>query len=83
MSPTTKGESKTSNARDMSGARDTSGEKKRGRPAATNGVMKPISMRMDPQVVGRLKRVASKKGVGYQTLVRMWVHERLEQELEA
>lgn len=59
------------------------GGNKRGRPASANGAMKPISMRMDPDVVGKLKRVAGKKGVGYQTLVRMWVHERLEEELGA
>ena len=39
-----------------------------------------ISLRLDPQTITRLKTVAARRGVGYQTLIRMWVMERLDQE---
>ena len=39
-----------------------------------------ISLRLDPQTITRLKTVAARRGVGYQTLIRMWVMERLNQE---
>jgi len=39
-----------------------------------------ISLRLDPAVITQLKAVAHQKGVGYQTLMRMWVMERLEHE---
>lgn len=38
---------------------------------------KLISLRLDPAAIEKLKAVAQKKGVGYQTLLRMWVMERL------
>ncbi len=38
---------------------------------------KLISLRLDPAAIEKLKAVAHKKGVGYQTLLRMWVMERL------
>lgn len=41
---------------------------------------KQISIRLDPEAIGRLKAIAARKGVGYQTLIRMWVMERLAQE---
>jgi len=41
---------------------------------------KQISLRLDPEVINQLKTVASRKGIGYQTLIRMWVMERLGQE---
>jgi predicted DNA binding CopG/RHH family protein len=40
-----------------------------------------ISLRLDPQTIEGLKAVAQHKGVGYQTLIRMWVMERLSQEI--
>ena len=40
----------------------------------------PISLRIDPDAIDQLKDIASRKGMGYQTLMRMWVMERLEQE---
>ena len=40
-----------------------------------------ISLRLDPQTIEGLKAVAQRKGVGYQTLIRMWVMERLHHEL--
>ncbi|HEY77070.1 MAG TPA: hypothetical protein G4O00_13010 [Thermoflexia bacterium] len=41
---------------------------------------KQISLRLDPDVIERLKAIAARKGIGYQTLIRMWVMERLAQE---
>lgn len=41
---------------------------------------KQISLRIDPLAINRLKAIAAQKGVGYQTLIRMWVMERLTQE---
>jgi predicted DNA binding CopG/RHH family protein len=46
-----------------------------GRPAK-----KQISLRLDPEAIDKLKAIAQRKGVGYQTLIRMWVMERLAQE---
>jgi len=39
-----------------------------------------ISLRIDGDAIDRLKDISSRKGMGYQTLIRMWVMERLEQE---
>lgn len=39
-----------------------------------------ISLRLERETVSRLKEVARKKGIGYQTLIRMWVMERLNSE---
>jgi predicted DNA binding CopG/RHH family protein len=40
-----------------------------------------ISLRIDAEAVRQLKTVARCKGVGYQTLIRMWVMERLQAEM--
>ena len=45
------------------------------RPAKTQ-----ISLRLEPETITRLKELARRKGIGYQTLIRMWVIERLQQE---
>ena len=42
--------------------------------------MKQISLRLEPSVIDQLKSVAAGKGIGYQTMIRMWVMERLRQE---
>jgi predicted DNA binding CopG/RHH family protein len=39
-----------------------------------------ISLRLDRETITRLKALAHKRGIGYQTLIRMWVMERLSQE---
>jgi len=39
-----------------------------------------ISLRIDAETVNRVKVVARRKGIGYQTLIRVWVMERLEVE---
>ena len=41
---------------------------------------KLISVRFDNETIESLKTVARKKGIGYQTLIRLWVNERLAQE---
>ena len=35
--------------------------------------MKQISLRLDPSVIDQLKSLAAGKGIGYQTMIRMWV----------
>ncbi len=39
-----------------------------------------ISLRIDDDMVASLKRTAAKKGLGYLTLIRMWIAERLTRE---
>ena len=41
---------------------------------------KSISMRFDVETLEQLREIASAKGIGYQTLIRIWIKERLEQE---
>ena len=41
---------------------------------------KQISLRLDARVIDVLKAIARRKGIGYQTLIRLWVMERLAQE---
>jgi len=44
---------------------------------------KPITLRLDSTIITELKEEAARKGMGVSTLIRMWVHERLEQTHEA
>lgn len=39
-----------------------------------------VSIRFPPDVAEQLSRIASRKGLGFSTMVRMWVMERLENE---
>lgn len=39
-----------------------------------------ISLRLDPDSIAQLRTIAASKGIGYQTLIRMWVMERLTKE---
>ena len=39
-----------------------------------------ISLRVDDHMVASLKSTAAKKGLGYLTLIRMWIAERLMRE---
>lgn len=39
-----------------------------------------ISLRIDDAMVNSLKKAAAKKGLGYLTLIRMWITERLAKE---
>jgi predicted DNA binding CopG/RHH family protein len=41
---------------------------------------KQISLRLEQATIDQLKSVARAKGLGYQTLIRMWLVERLHQE---
>ncbi|MBI4436653.1 MAG: BrnA antitoxin family protein [Candidatus Omnitrophica bacterium] len=38
-----------------------------------------ISLRLDEEQLVRLKELASKKGIGYQTMIRIWIQERLDE----
>ena len=41
------------------------------------------SIRLPTDMVKKLRRIASKKGdIGYQTLIKIWIAERLDEELE-
>ena len=42
-----------------------------------------ISLRIDGETIDTLKDIAGRKGIGYQTLIRIWVMERLEREMKA
>jgi len=42
---------------------------------------KQISLRLEQSAIEQLKRLAARKGIGYQTLIRMWLIERLHQEV--
>ncbi len=44
---------------------------------------KLVSIRFDEELIAAAKRVARSKGVGYQTLLRMWAYEGLSRELQA
>ncbi|MBI4277255.1 MAG: hypothetical protein HY660_02265 [Armatimonadetes bacterium] len=43
--------------------------------------LRPVTMRLDEPLVRALKRIASRKGISYQTLSRMWLRERAIAEL--
>ena len=53
------------------------------RPAKNVVFIKPdrqvVSLRLDRKLVKVLKHYARQKGIGYSTLLRMWVMERLDQ----
>lgn len=40
-----------------------------------------VSIRFDDETTRRLRQLATQKGIGYTTLVRMWILERLDAEL--
>jgi predicted DNA binding CopG/RHH family protein len=39
---------------------------------------KQIAIRLDASAIEQIKKVANSKGIGYQTLIRMWVMEQLQ-----
>jgi predicted DNA binding CopG/RHH family protein len=41
-----------------------------------------ISMRMDPRLLSRLKRLARSRYLNYQSMIKQWISERLEQEMD-
>jgi predicted DNA binding CopG/RHH family protein len=48
------------------------------RPA--RGVTRPTSIRLRPEDMERLRRLAARRGLGYQTYLKMILHEALEKE---
>ena len=46
-------------------------------------VKKLVSIRFDPSLIAAARRIARTKGVGYQTLLRMWAYEGLARELRS
>jgi len=38
--------------------------------------LRPVTMRLDASLVRALKRIASRKGLSYQTLARVWLREK-------
>jgi len=41
-----------------------------------------ITLRIDPRMLSRLKRLARQRYLNYQSMLKQWVAERLEKELE-
>ncbi len=41
----------------------------------------PISLRMDPRMLSKIKRLARSRYLNYQSMIKQWLGERLEQEL--
>ena len=39
-----------------------------------------ISLRMDPRMLSKIKRLARFRYLGYQSMIKLWLSERLEQE---
>ena len=39
-----------------------------------------ISLRMDPRMLSKIKRLARSRYLGYQSMIKQWMIERLEQE---
>jgi predicted DNA binding CopG/RHH family protein len=42
-----------------------------------------ITLRMDPRMLARIKRVARSRYLNYQSMMKQWISERMEQELRA
>ena len=40
-----------------------------------------ITLRMDPRMLSRLKRIAARRYLNYQSMMKQWIAERLENEL--
>lgn len=41
-----------------------------------------ITLRMDPRMLSRIKRVARSRYLNYQSMIKQWLSERMEQELQ-
>ena len=41
-----------------------------------------ISLRLDPTILGLARRMARRKGIGYQTLIKIWITEAVAREVE-
>lgn len=42
---------------------------------------KPVTLRLEPSQIDAVKKIAVKKGLPYQTLIRMWIVERIRTEI--
>jgi hypothetical protein len=54
------------------------------RSAATGGELADsvtITLRIDPRMLARIKRVARSRYLNYQSMMKQWISERMEQEL--
>jgi hypothetical protein len=49
--------------------------------AAENSESVNITLRMDPRMLSRLKRVARSRYLNYQSMMKQWLSERMEQEM--
>jgi len=38
---------------------------------------KPITLRLEPYQIDAVKKIAVKRGLPYQTLIRMWINEKI------
>ena len=38
---------------------------------------KPITLRLEPSQIDAVKKIAGKKGLPYQTLIRLWITEKI------
>lgn len=41
-----------------------------------------ISLRIDPRMLSRIKRLARSRYINYQSMIKQWLSERMEQELK-
>ena len=41
-----------------------------------------ITLRMDPRMLARIKRLARSRYLNYQSMIKQWLSERMEQELK-
>jgi predicted DNA binding CopG/RHH family protein len=41
-----------------------------------------ISLRIDPRLLARIKRLASERFLNYQSMIKQWLSERMEQEVK-
>jgi len=44
---------------------------------------RPVSVKLSDHDIEALKRIAEERGLGYTTLLRIWIKERLHKELQA
>ena len=42
-----------------------------------------ITLRMDPRMLARIKRLARSRYLNYQSMIKQWLSERMEQEMRA
>lgn len=42
-----------------------------------------ITLRMDPRMLARLKRLSRKRYISYQSMMKQWLAERLEKEMDS